>query len=64
MTYEESIDNCRNIVAEFGLESKEYNKAKQEMLIAGRERMKSLSNTKKFINFIYKIQWLLKRKKY
>jgi hypothetical protein len=64
MTYEESIENCRNVAAEFGLESKEYNKAKQEMLIAGREKMKSLSKTKKFINFIYKIQWLLKRRKY
>jgi hypothetical protein len=64
MTYEESIENCRNIAAKFGLESKEYNKAKQEMLIAGSERIKSLSKTKKFINFIYKIQWLLKRRKY
>jgi hypothetical protein len=64
MTYEESIENCRNVAAEFGLKSKEYLNAQQEMLIAGREKMKSLSNTKKFINFLYKIKWQLKRRKY
>ncbi len=64
MTYEESIANCLNAGAEFGIDSEQYRTAQHEMLVAGRRAMKALSKTDKVINFLYKIQWLLKRKKY
>jgi len=59
MTYEESIENCRNAAVQYGLKSVEYYHAQQEMLILGKAEMKQ----HKFINFLNKIAWLLKRKK-
>jgi hypothetical protein len=63
MTYEECIENCRNKAAEFGLDSVEYLQAKNEMIIVGRIKMQSLTKKQRVINFLYKIAWLLKRKK-
>ncbi len=63
MTYKESIANCLNIGAQYGIDSEQYRTAQHEMLVAGRRAMKALSKTDKVINFINKIAWLLKRKK-
>lgn len=64
MTYDESIKNCLDVASEYGLDSEQYREAQHEMLVAGRRAMKSRSKSERFINFLYKIQWLLKRKKY
>jgi hypothetical protein len=63
MTYEEATQNCLDVAAEFGLVSEQYKEAQHQMLVDGRRAMKALSKTDKFINFLNKIAWLLKRKK-
>jgi hypothetical protein len=64
MTYNEATENCLNVAAQFGIESEQYKEAQHEMLVAGRRWKKSLTKTERVINFLNKIQWLLKRKKY
>ena len=64
MTYEQATKNCLDVAAHFGVESEQYKQAKHDMLVAGRRAMKALSKTDKVINFLNKIAWLLKRKKY
>jgi len=64
MTYNEATQRCLDAAAQYGLQSEQYFEARTEMLIAGCRSMKALSKTEKFINFLYRIQWLLKRKKF
>ena len=64
LTYEEATKNCLDVAAQYGIQSDEYHEAQLKMLIAGRRAMKALTKTEKLINFLYKIQWLLKRKKF
>ena len=63
MTYNESIYNYRNAMAQYGIESVQAKQAQKEMYIAGRSEMQTMTRKQKLINLIYKIQWLLKRKK-
>ena len=64
LSYQDATVKCRDTAAQYGLESNEYHDAQHEMYVAGRRKYNSLNKTERFINFIYKIQRLLKRKKY